>query len=192
MATTRRARAATTTEPGRRVTSRLVLGAALIVGIVALYANGARFAQGDPTVPAAVTGQSAPRLVPSTLGSLDRAWVLTGDEAARQIAALHIGAVRVVDAEVAGYGPDTTVWVATVGGAPAARRMMAAMVRAIDRGTTPFAEPTPVAEPPGAFRTTADGQEHLFFARGDAVWWLASSPDLAPDLARALYTEATP
>lgn len=190
MATTTRARVATTGEPRRRVTIRLVLGTALILGVVVLYGSGARYAEGGPTVAAEVNGQGAPRLVPSTLGSLDRAWALTGDEAARQIASLHIGAVRVVEAEVAGYGADTTVWVATAGGAPAARHMVAAMVQAIDGGITPFAKPTPVAGLPGAYRTTADGQEHLFFAKGDAVWWLAASPELAPDLARTLYTEA--
>jgi hypothetical protein len=187
MATTARPRARTAARPRWRVSGSLLLGAALIVGIVVLYANGARYAE-DRATPVLASGQ--PRLVPTTLGSLDRAWVLTGGEAARQIASLHVGAVRVGEAEVAGYGADTTVWVATTTGAPAARRMLAAMVRAIERGDTPFARPTPVAELPGAYRTTADGEAHLFFGSGNAVWWLASSPDRALDLTATLYAEA--
>jgi hypothetical protein len=189
MATTTRSRATTGGPQQRRLSSRLLIGAALIVGIVVLYTNGAHYADGSAALPDAVTGQGDPRLVPSSLGSLDRAWVITGDEAARQIASLHIGAVRVVEAEVAGYGPDTTVWVATAPGAPAARRMLSAMVQAIDSGTTPFARPAPVPELPGAYGTSADGESHLFFASGDAVWWVASPPDDALEVARTLYTE---
>jgi len=156
--------------------------------MVVVYASGARYADGGAGVPAIATGE--PRLAPTTLGSLDRAWVITGDEAARQIASLHVGAVRVEEAEVAGYGADTTVWVATTAGSSAARRMLAAMVQTIDRGTTPFAETAPVADLPGVYRTTAEGEAHLFFASGDAVWWLASPPEGALDLTRTLYAEA--
>jgi hypothetical protein len=190
MATTTRPRATARDRDGRRGVGRVLAGAALILGIVVLYANGARYADTNGAVPAIATGQTAPHLVPASLGALDRAWVITGDEAARQIASLHVGAVRVQDAEIAGYGPDTTVWVATTRGAASARAMRAAMVRAIDRGDTPFTAPTRVAGLPGAYQTTGDGQTHVFFAAGDAVWWLASTPGSALDLARALSTEA--
>jgi hypothetical protein len=190
MATTTRPRASAGDRFGVRRAGRLVAAAALIAGIVALYANGARYADTRGAVPAVATGSTVPRLVPPTLGPLDRAWVLTGDEAARRIASLHVDTVRVNEAEIAGYGPDTTVWVATTDGATAARRMLAAMVRAIDRGGTPFTVPTRVADLPGVYRTAGDGQDHLFFASGDAVWWLASAPNDAHALARALSTEA--
>lgn len=175
MATTTRPRAATGDRAGLHRAGRLVAAAALVVGLVALYTNGARVADPAGSVPAIATGGTAPRLVPTSIGSLDRAWALTGDEAARQIASLHVGAVRVDEAEIAGYGQDTTVWVATVADAPAAHRMVTAMVRAIDRGGSPFDPPARVAELPGAYETTGNGQTHLFFASGDAVWWLASA-----------------
>lgn len=165
-------------------------GAAIVVALVAVYLNSAGYATDAPAdAPAAAAAAPPMRLLPSKLGTLDLAWNLTGAEAMRQVAGLHVGRFPLSSAEVAGYGPDTTVWVATPAGTLSAQELVTQMTEAIAKGGSPFDAPTPLDGRPGVWQTHGAGQQHLFFARNGAVWWLAADETAAPDALAALLSE---
>lgn len=159
-------------------------GAAVVVAIVALYLSAARYEPGSPGRQPA--GATAARLLPSSLGSLDRAWVLTGAEALREVRGLHLGTFRMAEAEVAGFGANATVWVATPVRPEAVDRYVARMAEAMTGADTPFTPPTADATDPGLWTTEGVGQSHVFFAADGAIWWLAADADDVADARSAL------
>lgn len=163
-------------------------GAAVLVAIVALFLTTARYQPVTPgTAPA---DAAAARLLPSSLGSLDRAWTLTGAEALREVRGLHLGTFAMSEAEVAGYGDDATVWVATPTRPEAVDRYVTRMAEAIASADTPFSPPTESPDDPGVWWTEGTGQQHVFFAADGAIWWLAADADDAQDALSALLQEA--
>ncbi len=165
-------------------------GAAVLVAIVGLYLTAARY---EPVTPGAVPADApAVRLLPSSLGSLDRAWALTGAEALREVRGLHLGTFRMAEAEVAGYGEDATLWVATPDRPEAADRYVTRMAQAIESADTPFDPPTESSDDPGVWQTDGTGQQHVFFAADGAIWWLAADADDVDDALSALLQEARP
>lgn len=191
MAATQTSHAAPGGRPALRDTLRRgAAGAAIVVALVAIYLNSAGYAVDAPAqAPAAGVAAAPLGLLPSKLAPLDLAWSMTGAEAMRQVAALHVGRFPLSAAEVAGYGPDTTVWVATPAGTASAGELVTQMTEAIAKGGSPFDPPTPMDGRPGVWQTTGAGQQHFFFARNGAVWWLAASETAAPDALAALLAE---
>ena len=189
MAITQPSHAVPSSRPSLRdALRRGAAGAAIVVALVAIYLNSAGYATDVPAeAPAAAA--SPMRLLPSRLGALDLAWSLTGAEALRQVAGLHVGRFPLATAEVAGYGPDTTVWVAIPAGTTPAHALVTEMTEAIAKGGSPFDTPAPLEGRPGVWQTTGAGQQHLFFARNGAVWWLAADETAAPDALAALLSE---
>jgi hypothetical protein len=165
-------------------------GAVVLVAILGLYLSVARYA--PVTTGTAQGGAPAIQLLPSSLGSLDRAWALTGAEALREVRGLHVGDFRMIQAEVAGYGDGATVWVATPARPDAADRYVTRMAEAITDGETPFTAPTLMPSTPGVWQTQGSGQQHVFFAADGAIWWLAADPADADDALTALLQEVRP
>jgi hypothetical protein len=167
----------------RGIVSGLVVAAA----VVGLYVSTSGYA--DDTATPGGAAPDVPLMLPSALGTQAMAWSLTGSEALAQVEGLHIGRFTMSSAEVAGYGPDATVWVARMADVTpqvAVRQMQ----RAIARGDTPFG--TPVRGQGAVWSTDGAGQRHSFFASDDAVWWLSADASSAPDLLSALLREARP
>jgi hypothetical protein len=180
----------TTSPVARDRWGALVGGAVVIALVVGLYTTASRYAPPSPgAMPAPAV---AARLLPSSLGSLDRAWVVTGDEALRQVRGLHLGTFAMTEAEVAGYGPDATVWVATPARPEAADRYVTRMAEAIADADTPFAPPIPMPDETGVWRTEGTGQDHVFFAADGAIWWLAADAADTEDALSALLREVRP
>lgn len=185
-----------TTQPPPNTASRsarerwgaLAGGAAVLVAVVALYITAAGYAAPGPQV--AAPDAPATRLLPSSLGTLDRAWSVTGEEALDQVRGLHLGTFAMAEAEVAGYGDDATVWVATPTRPDAVDRYVTRMAEAIASADTPFSPPTESPNDPGVWRTEGTGQQHVFFAADGAIWWLAADADDAQDALSALLQEA--
>jgi hypothetical protein len=165
-------------------------GAAVLIAIVALFLSAARYQPVTPGAPPA--DAPAARFLPSSLGSLDRAWTLTGAEALREVRGLHLGTFRMTEAEVGGYGQDATLWVATPSHPEAADRYVTRMAEAIAETDTPFAPPSPDADTLGVWWTEGTGQQHVFFAADGAIWWLAADADDAQDALSALLHEVRP
>ncbi len=163
-------------------------GAAVLIAIVALYLSAARY---QPVTSGAPPAEAPPaRLLPSALGALDQAWILTGAEALREVRDLHLGTFRMTEAEVAGYGATATVWVATPVRPEAADRYVSRMVEAIAGAETPFTPPVASATDPRVWTTEGTGQQHAFFAADDAIWWLAADAADIDDALSALLQEA--
>ncbi len=171
---------------GLRPSSGSVVGALIVVAAVWLYASAAGFS--TTTAPAAAPPvPSVPlRLLPPSLGRFELAWKITGDEALTQIDQLHLGRFPLESAEVAGYGSGVTAWVAVPGSATSAAVLVDEMRTAIARGGSPFSTPVRVPGPPGMWRTEGNGQVHVFFASGGALWWLAADPSSAESALAAL------
>jgi hypothetical protein len=158
----------------------------VLLVVTGLYLTSAR----DEAAPSA--SAVAVRRLPATLGSLDRAWSLTGAEALREVRSLHLGDFRMASAEVAGYGDGATIWIAVPARDGAAGRYVARMAGAIAGGESPFAAPTELASAPGVWRTEGSGQQHAFFAADGAVWWLAADAADADRALQALLGEVRP
>lgn len=162
-------------------------GAVVLIVVVGLYLTAAPY--DAPSGSAARDTAPAVRLLPSALGPLDRAWSLTGAEALREVRDLHLGTFRMTGAEVAGYGEDATLWVATPERPEAADRYVARMADSIASSETPFAPPSASADGPGVWWTEGAGQQHVFFAADGAIWWLAADADDAQDALSSLLRE---
>jgi hypothetical protein len=118
------------------------------------------------------------RVLPSTLAGLPTTVHLTGAEAVTTVTDLHIGDVPVDAAEIVDYGGGRlVVWVSWSD--EPADVLVDEMTTAIAEGGTPFSMPRPSGAGEGVWATVGNGQTHLYFARGDAVWWLAADGDLA-------------
>jgi hypothetical protein len=165
-------------------------GTVVLVAIVGLYVSAARYEPASPGRPSAEP--TVARLLPSSLGSLDRAWVLTGAEALREVRGLHLGTFRMAEAEVAGFGPTATVWVATPARPEAVDRYVTRMAEAMLGADTPFTPPVEDVGNPGVWTTDGVGQSHVFFAADGAIWWLAADADDVADARSALLQELRP
>ena len=161
-------------EPSPQVPTAL---AVLLVVLSLLVAGGAWVAvatRGGDAGPDA----AAAEVLPSTLAGLPTTMHLTGPEAVTAASELHIGDVPVDAAEIADYGGgQIVVWVSW--SAEPAEDLVGRMTMAIAEGGTPFSTPRPSGAGDGVWATVGDGQTHLYFARGGAVWWLAADADLA-------------
>ena len=125
----------------------------------------------------AMSGSRDP--LPATLAGAPMTNELTGQQAIQQIASLHGRDMPVVSAEIGQYANGLTVWMSIESDPAGAADMVVRMGERIAGGGSPFELPKPFAAAPGVWITHGMGQTHFFFARGDAVWWLAAEPRLA-------------
>jgi hypothetical protein len=168
----------------------LVGGAVVLLAVIGLYLTAAGY---EAVTPGIEPANGTPvRLLPSSLGSLDRAWTLTGAEALREVRGLHLGTFAMAQAEVAGYGDSATVWVATPTRPEAVDRYVTRMAEAISSADTPFNPAIESPDDPGVWWTEGAGQQHVFFAADGAIWWLAADADDAGDTLSALLQEVRP
>jgi hypothetical protein len=167
-------------EPSAQVPTAVAI---LLVVLSLLVAAGAWVAvatRGDGERTNAEGGEAAvaPQVLPPTLGGLPGTVHLTGAEAVTTVTGLHIGDVPVDAAEIAEYGGgQVIVWVSWSD--EPADVLVDEMTLAIAEGGTPFSTPRRSAAGDGVWATVGNGQTHLYFARQDAVWWLAADEDLA-------------
>ncbi len=118
--------------------------------------------------------------LPATLAGAPLTNEVIGSQAIEQIASLHGRDMPVVSAEIGQYANGRlTVWMSTESDAAGAADMVVRMSERISGGGSPFAPPRPFTAEPGVWTTRGMGQTHIFFARGDTVWWLAADPSLA-------------
>jgi hypothetical protein len=165
---------------------RFLGGAVVAAAVIVLYSTVAGY-DGAPAPRGVENDAPAVAVLPAALGTQARAWSMTGREALDQVEGLHLSRLPLSSAEVAGYGPSTTVWVARPDGA-SAREYVTKMTDAIAAGGSPFAVPERATD--GVWRTTGAGQDHFYFAAGGDVWWLATDAASADATLSALLTEA--
>jgi hypothetical protein len=157
--------------------------AVVLVVLSLLVAGGAWVAvatRGDRSASEALAPAAADvTVLPSTLAGLPTTTHLTGAEAVDAVTGLHVGDVPVDAAEIADYGGGKVlVWVSW-STASSAEDLVKEMTVKIAQGGTPFSAPREPARYDGVWVTVGNGQTHFYFARRDAVWWLAADPDLA-------------
>lgn len=166
----------------------LTIGSVIVVLVTSLFVITAGFAAERTDVAKPPQVQALVDL-PATLDGMTPEWTLTGDEALREVTALHLTRFKLASAEVAGYGPSTVVWIGRPADPAKAERMVADMAEAISTQDSPFTPPTRLPSASDVWATTGEGQAHYFFARDGGVWWLSSEPSLGPQVLTALLSE---
>ncbi len=154
----------------------LVVAGAAVVAVARRAEPPSQPAAGASVGNPVATGEG---VLPSTLGGLPATVHVTGQDAVDVVAGLHLGDVPVDEAEVAEYGSGReVVWVSR-SGTVSADTLVTQMTDRIAQGDTPFSTPRKVPTLRGVFRTVGNDQVHYYFARGEAVWWLAADRALA-------------
>lgn len=101
--------------------------------------------------------------------------VMSGQEAIAEIDALHGEDIPVVEAWVAHYQGNGTVWAARATDTEQAIQLLDRMVRGIQQGTSPFSGLAQKRFKGLSVYTVTDGrQTHFFYQQGDRVVWLAT------------------
>lgn len=185
---------------------------ALVVALVAVTAVGALavwFARSSPSDTTDMAGMDMSGTdtglsedgaaddvpLPGMLGGLPMVDSVSGPAALDQVAQLHGSTFDIVDAAVATYldsAGTSTVWVAWAANASAAEAMTREMADGISSGGSPFDPPSRWTEDRSVWVTNGMGQRHYFFARGNAVWWVAADPGVARSVLEDVLSEAGP
>jgi len=123
---------------------------------------------------------ASPSVLPGTLAGLELTGSVTGPDAVRQVSALHDEQFPITSAEVARYASGRAmVWVSWSADAATAKTMVEQMAAKISQGGSPFDEPEPLSGEKGVWVTRGMGQEHFFFSKGNAVWWISADGRIA-------------
>lgn len=123
---------------------------------------------------------AAPSVLPGMLAGLQLTGSVTGPDAVKQVSALHDERFPITSAEIAQYASGRAmVWVSWSADAPAAETMVEQMAARISEGGSPFDAPEPLSGEKGVWVTHGMGQEHFFFSKGNAVWWISADRQIA-------------
>lgn len=123
---------------------------------------------------------ASPSVLPGTLAGLALTGSVTGPDAVQQVSALHDQRFPITSAEIAQYASGRAmVWVSWSADADAAETMVEQMTARISEGGSPFDAPEPLSGEKGVWVTHGMGQEHFFFSKGNAVWWISADRQIA-------------